>query len=329
MKKTQTSEFVELHSHLGSAVGPAVLWSIAHRQGIKLPSKNFWEFQDMITMSGNAKNKNLAEMDKNFFHWTELIQSSPEAIEESVKITISGGYRKGGVTTHELRFNPMKRNRGGERDLDHIIMSAIWGMEKAILEYPQARAGIILMMDRTFSYQQNQIIIDKAIKYKDKGIIGVDVAGPNNKKFKMEAIAPLFKRAKEAGLGVTVHTGEETQLNEMRFVVNTIKPNRIGHGIQCAYDKALMQAVVTNNILLEVCPSSNLKNSVLKDVKELKWVIRTLLNNKIKLAICTDGPEMYRTSIKNEQEFLLKHKILTQSELDQATVNALNASFIK
>ena len=35
----------------------------------------------------------------------------------------------------------MKRNRGGERDLDHIIMSAVWGMDKAMLEYPQVKAG--------------------------------------------------------------------------------------------------------------------------------------------------------------------------------------------
>ena len=90
-------------------------------------------------MSGQRKNKNLSAMDKNFFHWTELIQSSPEAIEESVKATIAGGYRKSNITPHELRFNPMKRNRGGERDLDHIIMSAIWGMDKAMLEYPQVQ----------------------------------------------------------------------------------------------------------------------------------------------------------------------------------------------
>jgi len=105
----------DLHSHLGSAVHPSVLWAIAHRQGIKLPSKDYWDFEDMITMTGSEKNRDVKEMDKNFFHWTELIQSSPEAIEESVKGTIAGGYRKSNIVVHELRFNPMKRNRGGER----------------------------------------------------------------------------------------------------------------------------------------------------------------------------------------------------------------------
>lgn len=329
MKSTNKKELVELHSHLGSAVSPAILWSIAHRQGIKLPSKDYWDFEDMITMSGDEKNKNLEEMDHNFFHWTELIQSSPDAIEESVKATIAGGYRKSNITIHELRFNPMKRNRGGERDLDHTIMSAIWGAEKAMLEYPQVKAGIILMLDRNFSLEQNQIIIDKAIKYKHQGIIGVDVAGPNNKKFEMAKLKPLFERAKNAGLGITIHTGEEKQLDEMHYVVNEIRPHRIGHGVQSAYDPGLMRQLVKHKITLEVGPSSNLRNTVVKNMGELKKVIQTLLKNKVRLAIWTDGPEMYITSIKQEQELLIKHKIMSQKQLDESTKIAKASSFIK
>lgn len=320
---------VDLHSHLGAAVDPAILWSIAHRQGIKLPSKDFWDFENMITMTGTEKNRNLDEMNKNFYHWTELIQSSPEAIEESVKSTIGGGYRKSSIVLHELRFNPMKRNRRGERDLDHTIMSALWGAEKAMLEYPQVKAGIILMMDRELSPKQNEIIINKAIKYQSQGVIGIDVAGPNRKSFSIKDHAPLFLKARKHGLGLTIHTGEENQLDEMRYVVNEIKPERIGHGIQCVYDKELMRSVVKNKITLEICPTSNLRNSVVKDIKELKFVIRTLLKNKVRFAICTDGPEMYQTSILKEHEFLLKNKIMSQKELDQSTRHAIAASFIK
>ncbi len=320
---------VDLHSHLGSSVAPSILWSIAHRQGIKLPSKDYWDFEDMITMTGTEKNKNLDEMNRNFFHWTEMIQSSPEAIEESVKGTIGGGYRKSNIVVHELRFNPMKRNRRGERDMDHIIMSALWGAEKAILEYPQVKAGIILMMDRELSVKQNEIIVSKAIKYKSQGIIGIDVAGPNRKTFSIQEHKFLFDRARKAGLGITIHTGEELQLDEMRYVVNEIKPDRIGHGIQCVHDKELMKAVIKNKIVLEICPTSNLRNNVMKDIKELKSAIRTLIKNKIKFTINTDGPEMYQTSISKEHEFLLKNKIMTQKELDNCTKIALAATFIK
>lgn len=319
----------ELHAHLGSSVDPAILWGIAHRQGIKLPSKNYWDFEDMIIMSGAEKNKNLDEMHYNYFYWTELIQSSPEAVEESVKSVIGGGYRKCNIILHELRFNPMFRNRGGERDLDHIIMSALWGAERAMLEYPQVKAGIILMMDRMLNLKQNEIILNKAIRYKSTGIIGIDLAGPERKTFSMKRHAPLFKKARAAGLGLTIHTGEVGKLSELSYVVREIKPQRIGHGIACVKDKKLMQDIVKNNITLEVCPTSNLRNSAVKSLKELRSIIKTLLTYKVKFTINTDGPEMYQSNIVQEQTFLKKHGIMTQAEIDQCTRWAFEASFIQ
>jgi hypothetical protein len=71
-------------------------------------------------------------------------------------------------------------------------MSAIWGAEKAMLEYPQVKAGIILMMDRTFTVKQNEIMLNKAIQYQPQGIIGMDLAGPNHSKFQMKKITTFI-----------------------------------------------------------------------------------------------------------------------------------------
>ena len=139
----------ELHTHLGGSVASDILWSLAHEQGIALPVKDYWEFEALVTVSDPRGVENLDALDA-IYHWTELIQSSPLAVERSVHGAIGGAYRSQGITTLELRFNPMKRNRGGERDLDHIILAAIRGLDRARLEYPQVRAGLILMMDRTF-----------------------------------------------------------------------------------------------------------------------------------------------------------------------------------
>ncbi len=328
IKKTDKIR-AELHTHLGSSVAPSILWSIAHRQGIKLPSKNYWDFEEMITMGDKRKNRDLDEMHNNFFHWTELIQSSPEAIQESVKSVIGGGYRACNIVLQELRFNPMFRNRGGERDLDHIIMSAVWGVEQAILEYPQVKAGLILMVERFQSRQLGEIIFNKAIKYAGRGVVGVDIAGAERKNFSMSAYKPIFEKVRKAGLGITMHTGEAGSLDELRYAVREIQPHRIGHGIMCVKDPALMKDIVKQGIVLETCPTSNLKNSVVKDVKELKAIYRTLLKNRVKFTINTDGPEMYRTNIRKEQEFLLKNGILTPRQIDQCTKWAFEATFIR
>src|SRR5438132_7953514 len=200
----------ELHTHLGGSVSSDILWSLAHRQGIALPVKDYWDFDRLVTVSDPRGVPDLDALDA-IYHWTELIQSSPAAVEVSVHGAIGGAYRSQGITTLELRFNPMKRNRGGERDLDHIILAATRGLDLASLEYRQVRAGLILMMDRTFSERQNEIIVEKAIAWAPRGVVGIDIAGPRpgGARYRYSALAPLVEQAREAGLGVTIHVGEE------------------------------------------------------------------------------------------------------------------------
>ena len=96
-----------------------------------------------------------------------------------------------------------------------------------------------------------------------------------------------------------------------------------------ARDKKLMADIVANSITLEICPTSNLRNSVVKNVAGLKTIIKTFLRHRVKFAVCTDGPEMYKTNIAKEQEFILKNRIMNQKEIDQATKWAFEASFIR
>jgi adenosine deaminase len=305
------------------------MWTIAHRQGIRLPVKDYWDFEDMITVGPDKKNVGLIDMDKNYYHLTELIQSSPEAMEEAVHSVIGGGYRKCNLVLQELRFSPMKRNRTGERDLDFIILAALWGMRRAMVEYPQTNAGLLICLDRCFTPEQNAISLEKAIRYSRDGIVGIDLAGPDRDTFSMRAHAPLFAKARKAGLGVTVHAGETGNLKELRYVVRDIRPDRIGHGLAAATDRQLLKEIAKQEIVLELCPTSNLRNSVVKNVAELKTIIRAFLDNGIRCTINTDGPEMYRTSVVKEEEFLLANGIMSEKEVEQCQKWAFAAAFLK
>src|SRR3982751_6154734 len=237
----------ELHTHLGGSVSSDILWSLAHEQGIALPVKDYWDFDRLVTVSDPRGVPNLDALDQ-IYHWTELIQSSPLAVEVSVHTAIGGAYRSQGITTLELRFNPMKRNRGGERDLDHIILAASRGLDRASLEYPQVRAGLILMMDRTFTAEQNSVIVEKAIAWAPRGIVGVDMAGPRpgGGRYDYRQAAPMVERAKDAGLGVTIHVGEEGGqygVDELAEVIDSLRPDRIAHGILAAREPELMAAL--------------------------------------------------------------------------------------
>ncbi|HEY7794015.1 MAG TPA: hypothetical protein VIA10_08430 [Gaiellaceae bacterium] len=322
----------ELHTHLGGSVASDILWSLAHEQGIALPVKDFWEFDALVTVSDPRGVENLDALDR-IYHWTELIQSSPLAVERSVHGAIGGAYRSQGITTFELRFNPMKRNRGGERDLDHIILAAVRGLDRASLEYPQVRSGLILMMDRTFAPRQNEVVVEKAIRWASRGVVGIDIAGPRpgGRRYDYRQVQPMVQTAREAGLGVTIHVGEEgeTGCEEIGEVVEHLRPDRIGHGILAARDRELMRVLRDAGTVLEICPTSNLLTKALPDEEAVRETLRTFADNGVAFTIATDGPEMMGTHLRDELELLERIGALSREELEAANVRGHEASFIR
>ena len=322
----------ELHTHLGGSVSSDILWTLAHEQGIALPVKDYWEFDRLVTVSDPRGVADLNALDA-IYHWTELIQSSPAAVERSVHAAIGGAYRSQRITTLELRFNPMKRNRGGERDLDHIILAAIRGLDRASLEYPQVRAGLILMMDRTFSAELNGIIVEKAIRWAARGIVGVDIAGPrvDGARYDYRQVAPMVEEARAAGLGVTIHVGEEggdVGRAEIGEVVEVLRPDRIGHGILAAGDQDLMDALRDEEIVLEICPTSNLLTKALPDEAAVRDTFRAFVDHGVQFTIATDGPEMMRTHLRDELGLLRRIGALDEEELTAANSRGHEASFV-
>jgi adenosine deaminase len=322
----------ELHTHLGASVASDILWSLAHEQGIALPVKDYWEFDRLVTIADPRRVDSLDTLDQ-IYHWTELIQSSPVAVERSVHGAIGGAYRSQGITTLELRFNPMKRNRGGERDLDHIIMAASRGLDRASLEYPQVRAGLILMMDRTFDERQNSIIVEKAIRYAPRGIVGIDIAGPRprGEQYPYRELQPLIEEARSAGLGITIHVGEEGEEHaaaELAEVIETLRPDRIGHGILAAREPDLMDALSEAEIVLEICPTSNLLTRALADEDAVRHTFRAFVEHSVAFTIATDGPEMMRTHLRDELELLQRIGALDDDELAEANRRGHDASFV-
>jgi adenosine deaminase len=316
----------ELHCHLGGAVAPAIMWGVAHAQGIRLPTKDYWEFRELITVSARRGRSFSGYLE--LFHWTELIQSSPIAVERSVYEVIGGAYRKNNITAIELRFNPMKRNRGGEQDLDHIISAAIRGMDRAKLEYP-VTPGLIFCLDRAFPYALNEIIAEKAIAYRDRGVVGIDIAGPEDPDFNPADYKRLFERCRRRGLGITVHTGEAGPVEEIAIVIEKLEPARIGHGVKAAYDPRTMAMIRERDITLEVCPTSNLTTRVVSGWDEFRWIFDTFRRNGVRFTINTDGPEMLKTYIRDELSVLGRLGILSVEEQEQAAEWARQASFVR
>jgi adenosine deaminase len=321
-------ELTELHAHLGFSVSATMLWEIAHNQGLKLPTKDYWEFERMVTMYETKPFEEYLML----YDLTEKIQSSPEALFTAAETAVSGAYRKNNITRLELRFNPILRCRQGERDLDHLIVFALQGAERAMLKYP-VKVGFILMMDRRLTKHENTAIVKKAIKYRHRGVVGIDLAGPvkrteNSLAFRPGDIADIVEEARYNGLGITVHTGESIDVTEMWDVIRQLKPSRIGHGIACIHDEKLMEHLRDHHIVLETCPTSNLNTQLVKDYDHMRLIYNAIVHHQVPFTINTDGPEMQRISLKSEYGKLVSHQILTDEQLLMANETAKKASFI-
>jgi adenosine deaminase len=326
-------ELSDLHIHVGGAVAPHVLWSIAHEQGFKLPVSDYWEFKELIS-ARPGKVRSLDEYLAVLHQWTERIQSSPQAIERSVYEIIGKEYRSSRVSLIELRFNPMKRNVGGERDLDHIIHAALRGMDRAVLEYG-VRAGLIFCLAREFEARLNEILVDKAIRYRRRGVVGIDLAGTEKHAVELRPeevvrYREMYARARAAGLRTTVHTGETAQTGAegVRAVLEQLEPHRIGHGICAARDDRVLAMLRERGVTLEICPSSNLATRAVASIEELGAVLQRFWNAGVRFTINTDGPYLLDTDMRREIGLLREHLLLANEQIDQALRWAEEATFV-
>lgn len=325
----QKEPLAELHAHLGTSISAEILWQIAHESGFRLPQREFSEFRERIMLSSERRVE-LNTYFKEVYHpLLDKLSSGSHAVEQATYHTMTGAYHKQHITLMELRNNPLKHNKDGEFELDHVIMAMLRGMERALLECRKLSAGLIFILAREFPVEKNAIIIEKAIKYRRRGVVGIDVAGPAVKDFKFKDYAELFEKARKAGLKITVHTGEVKEASDMWEALEYAKPARIGHGIRAAYDKEIMKELVRRKVVLEVCPMSNIATKAVENLDEMRFILRTLVENKVRFCINTDWPEMIEgCRLRRQMEWLQDEKLLSAEEITRCNRAAFDASFI-
>ena len=281
--------YSDLHCHLGGATPINILKELAYENNLEYNKLSYSEFSSIILNQTDESNKFLGYLKR--YDMIQDITSNPTAIEYSVYHAISEAYLKHNIDLIELKFNPMLRNKGGYYDLDVIIMSAINGLQKAKSIYPEIKAGLVIESDRSFSNDLTDILVKKAIKYKELGIIGFDISGYSNKFYLCQYHSDIFRQLKDNGLGITLHSNE-IKIEDDLLSSGVLKyVDRIGHGIQLMRCDKLDDCYEQNpNLLFEVCPQSNLNSGVLNE-QSLHALADYIFNNIIKynFAICTDG----------------------------------------
>ena len=184
--------------------------------------------------------------------------------------------------------------------------------------------GLIAITSRGQGVESCARTVDWAIRHRAE-IHGIDLAD-HERHYPLSAFLPHIVRAKEAGLKVTIHTGEDTPAS---FVTETIRlagPDRIGHGIHIIEDPAAIDLVKQRGITLEVNPWSNYLTSSVRRIEE--HPLKKLFDLGVRVTVNSDDPELLDTNLNNE--YRIAHEVLGMSFEDLAACNryALEASFI-
>jgi adenosine deaminase len=170
-------------------------------------------------------------------------------------------------------------------------------------------------------------------------VVAIDIGGPRppgaRAPHPYADLAPLVLRARDAGLGVTFHVGEEGVnapdrgpfVDEMHAVID-LGVDRIGHGIIAGLDRGLRDELRRRDVTLEICPTSNLRTGAVRDIGQLARIVRALADDGVPLVVATDGPEMIGTRLRDEHRLLVDCGALSAEEARAADARAHARSFV-
>jgi adenosine deaminase len=194
---------------------------------------------------------------------------------------------------------------------------------------------LIFCLAREFSLELNEILVKKAVKYKSRGVVGIDLAGPESHTLELghevDGYRDLFARARAAALGTTVHTGETayTAVPGVLAVLKELAPSRIGHGVAAANSEEALAKLAESRTVLEICPSSNLRTHAVANLEELGSALRAFERAGVRYTINTDGPYLLNTHLRREFQMLIESNILTDAQAERSVAVARAATFIR
>jgi adenosine deaminase len=195
--------------------------------------------------------------------------------------------------------------------------------ERAEREFDMA-IGYIAITSRGMGAESCVKTVDWAIRHRDH-IVAVDLAD-GEKLYPMQDFVKPILKAKDAGLKVTIHSGEDTPASYVMDTIKNFKPDRIGHGIHAIEDMNVVELIKKRNITLEVNPWSNYLTNSVKTIEE--HPLKKLFDLGVKVTINSDDPEVLETNLNNE--YRIAYEVLGMSIFDLARCNsyAIEASFI-
>lgn len=310
----------ELHRHLELSIRHSTLKELAPHFQIEVPDDETFAQRFLITEPmrdlGSVLNK---------FLDTQKLLASEEILERITYEACEDAFNEG-IRILELRYAPTFVQQGHDFSFEQIHMAIVKGMQRAERDFAMA-VGLLCIIQRILPVKEAEAVTQFAIENRDT-FIGLDLAD-NEEGFDSKPFSPFFQRARDAGLGITVHAGEANLPKAPRYVrdaIDYLGATRIGHGLQIYRDQEMIDYVKGNNVVLELCPTSNWLTSAVEGVEQHPF--KKLMDAGVRVTINSDDPGIFNIDLTHEYCLLAKHFGLSEIDLKQCSDEGARASFI-
>ena len=239
-----------------------------------------------------------------------------------VTLDIFDQLQKDHVIYAEIRFAPLKHLEKGLTP-EQVVAAVDSAVDEGI-KTTGIQVGIILCTLRHLTKEQSMETVKLVEKFRKNHVVGFDIAG-NEAGYPIKNHLAAFKYANAHGIPCTAHAGEAAGPKSVWETLNNFHPTRIGHGVRSIEDPTLTRYLREENILLEVCPVSNLQTNMYPDLAH--HPIDQLYKLKVPVDISTDCRTISNTTLNEEYTQLEVQFHWTKADLLACNLTAVDHAF--
>ena len=309
---------IDLHCHLDGSVRPETIIELAAHQGVLLPSTDVEVVRDLMIAPETCPN--LLEYLKRFDLPLSVMQTK-EAIER-IAFEVYEDAALENVRYMEVRFGPLLHREQG-LSIEDIIGSVVAGMKRAETAHG-IKGNVILSLLRHMPTDEIKDVIDVGAQYLGKGVAAFDLAGGEEPGF-CEKFIPFAQYAKEKGLNVTIHAGEQGEGQNVFDAITMLGAERVGHGIHIATHQQAFDLVHDKQVALETCPSSNVQTKAVESLDV--HPIESFRKQGIPVTINTDNRTVSNTTMTKEVQKIIEQFNLSAYDYAHIYRNSVEGAF--
>ncbi|MFI6291583.1 adenosine deaminase [Nonomuraea sp. NPDC050790] len=303
----------ELHCHLDGSLRPETVAELARSEGIVLdrPVRN------LVTAPEDCGSLTRY---LTYFDLPLRVLQTPDALRRAARELVED-WSADGVVHGEARFAPQLHGRQG-MTIDEAVTAVAEGLADGRAT-TGVRTVLLLCCLRHQSPEESLAVAEAAVRRRDV-VGGLDLAGDE----RLYPAAPhraAFDLAHRAGLPCTVHAGEAAGPEAVWEAIDVLGARRIGHGVRCAEDDALLERLRADGIALEMCPTSNVQTGAVAGLAA--HPATRLLARGLAVTISTDARTTSGTTLEREFARLRRTAGWDEQQEQQAEAHAGAAAF--